>query len=211
MTAPAAPALDDQGRSASGTRRIGLFGGTFDPPHHAHLALAHAALAALSLHEVRWVPTGQPWQKARPITAAVHRVAMVELAIAGEPRFRLERIEVERGGPSYMIDTVQALAAREPQRRWVLLIGHDQYARLHTWHRWRELLAMVTLAVANRPGVPALPAPEVAAVPHRVVPLPMLDIAATDIRARVAAGEDVAALVPAEVAGYIARHGLYRR
>ncbi|MBL8325566.1 MAG: nicotinate (nicotinamide) nucleotide adenylyltransferase [Rubrivivax sp.] len=201
-----------------GAPRSAIFGGTFDPPHNAHLALAHAALAALALDDVRWVPAGLPWQKvgggARAVTPAAHRVAMVERAIAGEARFRLERLEVERSGPSYMIDTVEALAAREPGRAWVLLIGQDQVARLPTWHRWRELLARVTLAVANRPGAAAAPAPEVAAVlaaaPRSTLPLPMLDISATDIRARIAAGRDVAALVPAEVAGYIARHGLYR-
>jgi nicotinate-nucleotide adenylyltransferase len=196
--------------------RVAIFGGTFDPPHLAHLALAHAASSALDLAEVRWVPTGQPWQKllgGRNITPAVHRVAMVEAAIGGEggdARFTLDRIEVDRTGPSYTIDTVTALAAREPGHKWVLLIGQDQYAGLHTWRGWRELLARVTLAVANRPGVAAEPAPEVRALPHRVVPLPMLDISATDIRARVAAGQGIAELVPAEVAGYIARHGLYR-
>jgi nicotinate-nucleotide adenylyltransferase len=195
--------------------RSAIFGGTFDPPHHAHLALARAVLEgpeASRVDDVRWVPAGQPWQKAggRFVSAAVHRAAMVELAIAGEPRFGLERIELDRQGPSYTIDTVEALAAREPAREWVLLIGQDQYAGLHTWHRWRELLARVTLAVANRPGVRRGPAPEVQAVPHRAVPLAMMDISATDIRARVAAGRDIGALVPAEVAGYIARHGLYR-
>jgi nicotinate-nucleotide adenylyltransferase len=105
---------------------------------------------------------------------------------------------------------VLALAAREPDNEWVLLIGQDQYAGLHTWRGWRELLALVTLAVANRPGALAAPAPEVLALPHRAVPLSMLDISATDIRARVAAGRDITTLVPAEVAGYIARHGLYR-
>ena len=201
-------------------RRIGLFGGSFDPPHRAHVALAHAALDALALEAVWWVVTGQPWQKARTVTAGEHRAAMVELAIAGEPRFRLERFELDRAGPSYTIDTVAALSAREATREatreptggrpeWVLLIGHDQYLNLHTWRGWRELLAEVTLAVANRPAVHGGPAPEVAALPHRVVPLPMMDISATEVRARVAAGRDISALVPAEVAGYIARHGLY--
>ena len=196
---------------------IALLGGTFDPPHRAHMALAHAALAALAASEVRWVPAGQPWQKmqpgARPITPAAHRAAMVEAAIGGregDARFTLERLELERAGPSYMLDTVRALAAREPGREWVLVMGEDQYAGLHTWHGWRELLARATLAVANRPGVAHKPPPEVQAQPHRVVPLPMIDISATEIRRRLAAGLDIADLVPAEVAGYIARHGLYR-
>jgi nicotinate-nucleotide adenylyltransferase len=193
--------------------RVAIFGGTFDPPHRAHLALAHAALRSLALAEVRWIPTGHPWQKTRAVTPAAHRVAMVEAAIRGsegEARFVLDRIEVDRAGASYTIDTVKALDAREPGRAWVLLIGQDQYAGLHTWQGWRELLERCMLAVARRPGVAGSPAPEVLAVQHRVVPLAMMDISSTDIRARVAAGRDIADLVPAEVAGYIARHGLYR-
>jgi nicotinate-nucleotide adenylyltransferase len=191
-------------------RRAGLFGGTFDPPHHAHLALATAALGALQLDEVRWVPAGNPWQKARAITDAVHREAMVRAAIAHEPRFVLDRIEIERSGPSYTLDTVLALQAAHPGVQWVLLIGQDQYAGLHTWQRWPDLLARVELGVAARPGQPWQPAAEVQRMPHRAVPLPPRDIAATDIRARVAAGEDIAALVPPGVARYIESHGLYR-
>jgi nicotinate-nucleotide adenylyltransferase len=197
--------------------RIAIFGGTFDPPHNAHVALANAALEAFGLAEVRWVPAGDPWQKARAITPAVHRAAMVEAAIRGanaqargKPRFTIDRLEIARAGPSVTLDTVIEFQAREPGHEWVLLIGQDQYAGLHTWRGWRELLARVTLAVANRPGVTMAPAPEVRALPHRAVPLPMLDISATDIRARVAAGRDITSLVPAEVAGYISRHGLYR-
>ena len=198
--------------------RIALLGGTFDPPHLAHLALAHAALTALPADEVRWIPAGEPWQKMRPgaraITPAVHRVAMVEAAITGaggDRRFTLDRIEVERSGPSYTLDTVKALAEHEPGREWILVMGADQYAGLHTWHGWRDLLARVTLPVATRPGAEtSAPAPEVQAHPHRVVPLPMLDVSAAEIRRRAGAGIDITDLVPAEVAGYIARHGLYR-
>ncbi len=191
-------------------KRVGLFGGTFDPVHKAHLALAHAALAALALHEVRWVPTGQPWQKDRRITPAAHRAAMVQLAIAGEPRFVLDRIEIERQGPSYTLDTVRELRAAQPGVDWVLVIGQDQYAGLHTWHDWPQLLSLVTLAVANRPGAPLAPHPHVMAHPHRAVPLPMLDISATDIRRRLAAGQDISQLVPPQVARYIETHHLYR-
>jgi len=194
-------------------RRAALFGGTFDPVHNAHLALAHAALAALALDEVRWVPAGRPWQKlqqARAVTPAAHREAMLRLALAGEPRFVLDRIEIERSGPSYTLDTVRALRAACPGTEWVLLVGQDQYAGLHTWQGWRELLGLVTLAVARRPGAPQTVNTEVERAGCRAVPLPMMDISATDIRARVAAGADIATLVPPEVAGYIARHGLYR-
>jgi nicotinate-nucleotide adenylyltransferase len=191
-------------------RRVGLFGGTFDPVHVAHVALGHAALDALDLDEVRWVPSGQSWQKSHVLTPAAKREAMVRLAIAGEPRFVLDRIEIERPGPSYTLDTVRQLQAAWPGRSWVLVLGQDQYGGLHTWQNWRELLSRVTLAVANRPGPAAEPAPEVRAFEHRVVPLPMLDISSTDIRARVAAGTDIAQLVPPGVARYIEQHGLYR-
>jgi nicotinate-nucleotide adenylyltransferase len=187
--------------------RVGLFGGTFDPPHVAHLALARAALGALKLDQVRWIPAGQPWQKARSITPAAHREAMLRLAIAQEPRFVLDRIELEREGPSYTLDTVRAL---RPLGDLVLVIGADQYAGLHTWHGWQEVLGLVTLAVANRPGPMPPVHPEVLRFPHRVVPLPMLDISATEIRSRVAQGLPIDSMVPPAVASYIDLHHLYK-
>jgi len=190
-------------------RRVGLFGGTFDPVHNAHLALAHAALSALALDHVRWIPAGQPWQKARAMTPAEDRVAMVREAIAYEPRFVLDRIEVDRQGPSFTLDTVRALAAARPGTHWVLLIGQDQYSGLHTWRDWKHLLSLVELAVANRPGDTRSPHPEVQAHPHRMVPLPMLDISSTAIRSHVAAGRDYSQLVPPGVARYIELHRLY--
>jgi nicotinate-nucleotide adenylyltransferase len=190
--------------------RLGLFGGTFDPVHNAHVALAQTALDTLVLHEVRWIPAGQPWQKARSITAAEHREAMVRLAIAHEPRFVLDRIELDRSGASYTLDTVRALRAAQPGAHIVLLIGQDQYATLHTWRDWKVLLALVDLAVANRPGLAPQPHAEVLAHPHRVVPLAMGDVSSTSIRARVAAGQDISQLVPPEVARYIELHRLYR-
>lgn len=192
------------------TRRIGLFGGSFDPVHQAHVALAREALAALALDEVRWLPTGQPWQKARSMTAAKHREAMVRLAIAGEPCFVLDRTELARSGPSFTLDTVRALQQQQPAAEWTLLIGQDQYANLHTWNGWRELLQRVVLAVANRPGVQAAVHPEVLAFPHRAVPLAMMDISSTQIRQRTAAGLDITELVPPAVARYIEQQALYR-
>lgn len=191
-------------------KRVGLFGGTFDPVHNAHVALARSALADLQLDEVRWVPAGQPWQKERQITDAAHREAMVRLAIAGEPRFVLDRIEIERQGPSFTLDTVRELQAALPGNAWVLLIGQDQYAGLHSWNGWQELLSRVTLAVANRPGVAPAVHPDVLRFPHRSVPLAMLDISSTDIRRRTLEGRDISKLVPAAVAGYIDNHALYR-
>ena len=134
-------------------KRVGIFGGSFDPVHNAHLALARLALEQMSLDEVRWIPVGRPSQKTRKLSAAADREAMVRLAIAGEPRFVLDRIELRRRGVSYTLDTVRELAAAEPDTEWVLILGQDQYATLHTWRDWRELVARVTLAIANRPDV----------------------------------------------------------
>lgn len=194
------------------TRRVGLFGGSFDPVHNAHLALAHKALESLALDAVWWIPAGLAWQKGVGAAPAADRAAMVARAIAGEPRFVLERCELDRAGPSYTIDTVLELSAREPGTQWWLIVGQDQLQRLSTWHRWRDLVARVPLAVANRAGAaPVLP-PELAAAgaSWREIPLPPMAVSATVIRARVAAGQEIASLVPAPVAGYIAEHGLYR-
>ena len=136
---------------------------------------------------------------------------MVRLAMGDEPRFVLERCEIKRSGPSFTLDTVRELQAAQPGADWFLVIGQDQYAGLHTWRDWRELLGRVTLAVANRPGPVAEPHADVRAFAHRAVPLAMLDIASTDIRARVAAGQDISPLVPDGVARYIEAHHLYQR
>jgi nicotinate-nucleotide adenylyltransferase len=190
-------------------KRIGLLGGTFDPVHNAHLALARQAMAELALDQVRWIPAGNPWQKSRAISDALHREAMLGLALEGEPRFVIDRSELGRAGPSYTADTVRELQRGQPDAQWFLLIGADQYAGLHTWHRWRELLARVTLAVAARPGDRGAAHPEVAAAARCTLALPKLDISSTGVRKRVAAGADIGMLVPPAVASYIARHQLY--
>jgi nicotinate-nucleotide adenylyltransferase len=194
----------------SDARRVGLFGGSFDPVHNAHLALARSALDALALDAVYWIPAGLAWQKGGAVASAMQRAAMVDLAIAGEPRFALERCEIEREGASYTIDTVEALRRREPDTCWWLVLGQDQLARLPTWHRWRELVAQVRLGVAERAGDAVRAPAELGAVALQPVPLPPLAISSSDIRARLAAGRDIASLVPAAVASYIAEHGLYR-
>lgn len=195
-------------------RRTGIFGGSFDPVHNAHVALARVALAELRLDELLWVPAGQPWQKDRGLTPAADREAMVRLAIADEPRFALSRVELERSGPSYTIDTVRALQAARPDATdradWYLVIGQDQYAGFHTWHSWQALLGLVTLAIADRPDTVHVVDPQVLAVPHAAVTLPMMDVSSTDIRGRVRLGQGIDDLVPAPVARYIARHRLYR-
>lgn len=199
-------------------RRIGLMGGSFDPVHVAHVALAETALAHLQLDEVRWIPVGQAWQKQRTLVAGEHRIAMVQAATAHEPRFVVDPIEVQRAGPSYTLDTVRALQqahGTDDGVEWFLILGQDQYANLSTWRDWPELLARVTVAVACRGDEPPRPSAELAAHPHRVVtlPLPPLHVSSTEIRARLGRGDDPFSLVPAlvslPVARYIANHQLY--
>jgi nicotinate-nucleotide adenylyltransferase len=192
--------------------RIGVLGGSFDPPHLAHLALAHVALQALALDELRWLPARAPWQKAdREMASAEQRAAMVRLISAGEPRFTLDERELRREGPTYTIDTVRELCAERPEAEWFLVIGQDQYGRFDTWRDWRELLRRVTLAVAARAGDPPQASAVVAAEPHRMIPLdlPRIDVSASEIRARRAAGGEIASLVGEPVARYIDQQALY--
>ncbi len=194
--------------------RIGIFGGSFDPVHNTHLALADVALHHLKLDRLLWVPVGQPWQKARQLVRAADRAAMVALAIADEPRFKLESCELLRTGPSYTVDTVRELREREggAAHQWFLIVGQDQFAQFHTWHGWEELVRMVTLAVANRAGEAPRSNPEVSAASGQVVelPLPPSSVSATGVRLRIGLGQDVSAMVPPAVASYIEQHGLYR-
>lgn len=192
--------------------RIGLFGGSFDPPHRAHRALARVAMQALALDELRWLPAGAPWQKAgRPLTPAEHRLAMLAELLADEPGQVIDDREVRRSGPTYTIDTVRELQAERPDALWFFILGQDQYGRFDTWRDWSELLSRLTLAVAAREGQLPMPPPALAAVSHhmQVLPLPRLDIAASDIRARAAAGQPISTLVGDPVARYIDQHRLY--
>lgn len=202
-------------------RRIGLFGGSFDPVHPAHRELADAALAQLGLDELRWIPVGRAWQKSRQMAPAAHRAAMVGLAIGDNPAFVLERCEIERDGPSYTLDTVAELQRRDGQRHpgepvdWFLIIGQDQLANFATWHGWRDLLGRVVLAVAGRAGDAVQMPVALAEAGARVVPLAMMPmtVSSTELRTRLAAGEPASSLAPRmvapAVAGYIERHGLY--
>jgi len=199
-------------------KRIGLFGGSFDPVHVGHLQLARTALDHLQLDELRWIPTGQAWQKQGAHAASEDRAAMVQAAIVDEPRCLLERCEIDRIGPSYTIDTLRELQALEPHAEWFLIIGQDQYANLHTWKDWQEVIARATLAVASRgQALPDVHDTPLGRTPHRVVQLPMppVPVSATAIRAELARGVLATSLpdtlVPPAVASYIARHGLYRK
>lgn len=176
----------------------GLLGGTFDPVHNAHLAMARTALEALALAGVVFLPTGAPRYRSPALASGAHRVAMLRLAIADESRFSVDERELAPGHSGYTIDTLVGYGNRP-----VLLLGADQYAKFETWHRWREILARADLAVFARPGAPFLDGRA------RQVPFAPMDVSASAIRARLARGESIAGLVPPAVADYIARHGLY--
>lgn len=131
--------------------RIGVFGGAFDPPHAAHVALARAAMDQLALDELRVIPTGDAWHKSRPLSPAAHRLKMTELAFSGLPRVQVDDRELRRSGPSYTIDTLEALRAERPDSELFLLIGGDQWASFSSWHRWQDILKVAALAVVERP------------------------------------------------------------
>ena len=193
--------------------RVGLLGGSFNPPHLGHLALARVACSHLRLDELLWVPAGQPWQKAgQPMAPAGHRAAMVAALIEGEPRMRLDERELRRDGPSYTLDTVRELQAERPEVDLFLILGQDQYAGLHTWRQPAALLAAVTLAVAARDGQAPQASALLAGLPHRpeILPLPRLDVSASGVRAALAAGQPVHRMVGEAVARYIDQHHLYR-
>lgn len=208
-------------------RRIGLLGGTFDPVHVGHLALARAACVALSLDELRLVPTGVSWQKDASAVAAADRVAMLRLAVAREPGWIVDTREVEREGPSYTIDTLVSLRAElGPECALVMVIGSDQLRNLASWHRWRELIGFCHIAATRRERVPleALPAPIEALVEAHgadALPdtpaggivffrMPPVPVSSTKLRSQLAAGVAPAELLPAGVPEYIESRRLYR-
>jgi nicotinate-nucleotide adenylyltransferase len=203
------------------TARLGMLGGTFDPIHAGHLALARVALDQLGLDRILFVPAGRPPHKrGRPITSAEDRLAMVELAIAGEPRFEASRIEIDRPGPSYTADTAAVLVARRPGDnqpvQLTVILSAETFADLPSWHEPVRLLRLARIAVAPRAGHPPPTSSWLAQRLHGyadrvdVLEGPHLDISATDIRARVAAGRSIEGLVPPPVAAYIEAHHLYR-
>ena len=191
--------------------RAGMFGGAFDPPHRAHLALARAAIDQLALDRLYVFPTGDAWHKQRTLSAAEHRLAMARLAFAGLPQVRVDDRELKRAGPTYSVDTLRELQAELPGAQLHLLMGEDQAAGFTGWHQWQEIARLAVLCVAGRgsgEGVAALQAlPGVRVV---TLSLPQMPESATAIRARLTAGQDVHALVEPAVASYIESHHLYR-
>ena len=189
--------------------RIGLFGGTFDPVHTAHLEVAEAVRSALGLDRMLLVVANQPWQKEgeRPVTPAEDRFAMVEAALVDHPGLEASRIEIDRGGPSYTIDTVRQLQAADPDAELIVVVGSDVVAGLPTWKDEASLRQEATLAVVTRPGAPlTAPPPGWRAVDVAVAPL---DVSSTGLRDRLEAGEPVDGLVPETVMRCILQRGLY--
>ncbi len=186
------------------TQPVGILGGTFDPVHNAHLAIASAALPALGLQKILWLPTGTPAYRPAPFAAAVHRVAMLKLAIASEPRYAVDERELEPDASGFSYDSVKALQEKNPGTEFTLLMGADQYAKRSSWHRWQELMKLCRIVVLARPGWKSLDEKA------RTIPMTPLEISASDIRARIGRGEDVSAMLPPPVLAYIRQHGLYR-
>jgi nicotinate-nucleotide adenylyltransferase len=195
-------------------RNLGIMGGTFDPIHLGHLAVAEEAREVLGLERILFVPAGQPPHKpAREVSPVEHRIAMVGLAIADNPAFELSRLEVDRAGPSYTVDTVEALA--EKGARLTVILSAETFAELPTWHEPERLFEAARVAVAPRWGYPA-PDPDwlAATFPGRedrvsYLEGPRLGVSSTALRERVAAGRSIRYLVPQSVAAYIAAHNLY--
>ncbi|KPK62653.1 MAG: hypothetical protein AMK73_05810 [Planctomycetes bacterium SM23_32] len=200
---------------------IGIFGGSFDPIHTAHLILAEFAWAERGLDAVRFVPAAQPPHKsARPLTAAEHRLRMVQLAVQGNPAFVADPVELERDGPSYTLVTVRELKERlGAEAELYLIVGADSLHEMPTWWRAEELVREVRLIAFGRPGhAVADGLAELAALYGQrwaretaalAVEAPLMDISATMIRRRVRAGQSVRYLVPDAVRGYILQHALY--
>jgi len=212
---------------------IGVLGGTFDPIHYGHLRLAEELGETLRLEEVRLIPSGTPPHRSAPAVPAEHRLAMTQLAAAGNPRFKVDEREVRRAGPGYTYDTLKALRAELGEARpLTLLLGADAFLEFATWHRWREIFGLAHIAVAYRPGFPVeqwsermlLPlAREYAARRMQqplavhlapaggivVIPFTALDISATAIRDMLRAGASPRYLLPGAVLDYIRTHRLY--
>lgn len=183
-------------------RKIGIYGGTFDPIHHGHLILAREALETLGLEKVIFVPAATSPLKGLPIASPQIRLLMLRAAIEGETGFASDDCELCRPPPSYAIDTAEEIRQRETDTEIYYLIGEDNVAALARWHRFNELQKMVRFVVLDRTGMKTKHG---YAVIHRKI-----DISATDIRNRVASGQSIRYLVPAEVEKIIRRENIYR-
>ncbi len=194
-------------------KRLGLLGGSFDPVHVAHIALARHARRHLRLDTVVLLPAARPWQRTELGASGQQRLDMLRIAIADEVGMEVSTTEIDRGGPTYTVDTLRELP---PEHEYFWILGADQLANFCTWKSWEDIVARVHLAVAARPGSELEPPPALAARLHalgrelHVIPMPPTDISATAIRQRIAAGQPIDGMLHPGVAQYIQRHGLYR-
>lgn len=194
-------------------RKIGLLGGSFDPVHLAHIALAEAARRHLGLDEVELIPAADPWQRAPLAATPEQRLHMLRLAIASRDGLSINPVEIRRGGKTYTLDTLKELPAGA-EYYWIL--GADQLANFCSWRGWRDIADMVRLVVAQRPGAALAPpgplASHLAAAGRRLVELPFqpMPISASEIRRRLASGGGVSEMLDSDVARYIRDSGLYR-
>ena len=188
--------------------RIGVMGGTFDPIHHGHLVAASEVAQSFDLDEVVFVPTGMPWQKTK-VTEAEHRYLMTVIATASNPRFTVSRVDIDRDGPTYTIDTLRDLKAARPDAELFFITGADAIAQILGWRDHDELWQLAHFVAVSRPGhvlsTEGLPSEDVSQLE-----VPALAISSTDCRARVREGNPVWYLVPDGVVQYIAKHHLYR-
>jgi nicotinate-nucleotide adenylyltransferase len=195
--------------------RVGIYGGVFNPPHHGHLLAAQEAHWQLDLDVVVWVPAGvAPHREIEDDPGAEARFEMVELAVAGDERFRVSRIELERDGPSYTVDTLRELREREPEAELFLILGGDQALALPTWREPEQVLGLATIAVFER-GSSTRNAIGITlgrlrgADRLRFLQMPRIDISSTLVRRRTAAGRPIRYLVPDKVANFIGAQSLY--
>ncbi|GAB3388846.1 nicotinate-nucleotide adenylyltransferase [Humibacter soli] len=189
-------------------RRVGVMGGTFDPIHHGHLVAASEVAQSFDLDEVVFVPTGEPWQKGN-VTEAEHRYLMTVIATASNPRFTVSRVDIDRDGPTYTIDTLRDLQASRPDADLFFITGADAIAQILSWRDVDELWKLAHFVAVSRPGhlleVTGLPNGDVS-----LLEVPALAISSTDCRDRVSRGFPVWYLVPDGVVQYISKHHLYR-
>ena len=196
----------------NGRKRIGVMGGTFDPIHHGHLVAGSEVAHIFGLDEVIFVPTGQPWQKeGRAVSPAEDRYLMTVIATASNPRFSVSRVDIDRPGPTYTIDTLRDLcAASGPDCELYFITGADALAKMLTWHDVDHLFSLAHFVGVTRPGHrltgAGLPEGKVS-----LVEIPALAISSSECRQRVAVGEPLWYLVPDGVVQYVAKTGLYRR
>ena len=194
--------------SAAPPHRIGVMGGTFDPIHNGHLVAASEVASSLGLDEVIFVPTGQPYQK-QDVTNSEHRYLMTVIATAANPMFTVSRVDIDRNGPTYTIDTLRDLRRIRPDAELFFISGADAVAQILNWKEARELFLLAHFVAVSRPGHPL----SVSGLPRNDVSLlevPALAISSTDCRSRVSRGFPVWYLVPDGVVQYISKHHLYR-